>query len=124
SGRRCSRTRGFARRCWTASQTGRISSRLEQNRTVFGGPWRDGRRRKPRRNSWASLGCGQRKGLKRRPFPCNPIPASNPERGKEGFMTWGGPNESIKGGPNQVVKRKGTSGESAGFHMSDYRCRY
>ena len=58
--------RGCAKRCWTASQTARTSSRPAQTRTASGGRWRYGKRRKLRR-------AVQGKGLKRRPFPCNPI---------------------------------------------------
>jgi len=47
-------------------------------------------------------GCGQRKGLKTPPFPA-PHPGSEP--GKRELTTQGWPNESIKRGPNQVVKR-------------------
>ena len=48
---------------------------------------------------------GQRKGLRRRPFPCTP---SRLRTGKLNYAPKGGPNESITGGPNQVVKRTWT----------------
>ena len=70
----------------------RISSRPERNRTAFGARWRDGRRRKPRKNSWASgfsRGVGRGRGSDAAPSPETPSPLRTQRWERKGFMTRG-----------------------------------
>ena len=47
----------------------------------------------------------QRKGFKTPSLPLQLHPGLELQSGKRKLMTQSGPNESIKGGPNQIVKR-------------------
>lgn len=62
-----------------ASPIGPTSSRRARSRTASGARWKEGKRRKLRSNSWASPGMWAGEEA-RRPFPCDPIRASNPKR--------------------------------------------